>query len=352
MSLTQRKVVEVAVGVLVRPDGSFLLGSRPQGKPYEGYWEFPGGKLEPGETIVQALTRELEEEIGVQIEGATPWITIEHHYTHAHVRLHFMRVFRWRGEPHGRETQSLAWCRLDPGLNSATGDALHAPQLPSPLLPATLPCLRWLALPRFMGISQAAELGQVKFLRKLAAALEAGLRLVQIREPKLDAGQAAQLLTESMALAREHGAHVVVNSGHPRALWERAQGVHLRAAELAALTERPSIARVGASVHTRDELLKCGDFALDYAVLGPVAQTRSHPGQVPLGWPAFEAIALDSPVPVYAIGGMVSTDLDLAAGHGAHGIAAIRSVWSGAALEFGASEQLPGEQIQRSVSSG
>jgi 8-oxo-dGTP diphosphatase len=320
MSLEGRKPVEVAVGVLIRPDGSFLLGSRPQGKPYEGYWEFPGGKVEPGESLVEALTRELDEEIGVHIATATPWITIEHRYTHAHVRLHFMRVFEWRGEPHGRETQSLAWCRLN-------NDTPVTP-LPSPLLPATLPCLRWLGLPRVMGISQATELGTDAFLAKLAIALERGLQLVQIREPDLDADRVEHLVTETVARAREHGARVLVNSCHRQALWELAQGVHFRSVDLAALTERPALAHVGASVHSRAELLRCGYLALDHAVLGPVTSTLTHPGQAPLGWNAFGEIALDSPVPVFAVGGMRRADVDAGATHGAHGIAAIRSVWA------------------------
>ena len=101
--MTARPVVDVAVGVLIRPDGRFLLASRPEGKPYAHYWEFPGGKLEPGETVAAALARELHEELGVDIAAANPWVVREFEYPHAHVRLHFCRVTNWRGEPHARE---------------------------------------------------------------------------------------------------------------------------------------------------------------------------------------------------------------------------------------------------------
>lgn len=126
-----RPVTEVAVGVLLRPDGSFLLTSRPQGKVYEGYWEFPGGKLEAGETVEQALRRELHEEIGITINSAHPWKVEVVDYPHALVRLHFCKVFGWSGELHMREGQQCAWQRL--------------PLEVQPVLPGTLPVLAWMA---------------------------------------------------------------------------------------------------------------------------------------------------------------------------------------------------------------
>lgn len=126
-----RKVVDVAVGVLVRPDGDFLLTSRPPGKVYEHYWEFPGGKLEPGETVEQALRRELQEEIGITIGAVQPWKVELVDYPHALVRLHFCKVFDWTGELHMHEGQQFAWQRL--------------PVEVKPVLPGTLPVLAWFA---------------------------------------------------------------------------------------------------------------------------------------------------------------------------------------------------------------
>lgn len=125
------KPVDVAVGILMKPNGDVLLGQRPAGKPYEGYWEFPGGKVEAGETILHALKREFVEELGIQILSADPWCGVEHVYPHAHVRLHFYICREWQGEPQSLEGQAFAW----QGSVGVT-----------PLLPATIPLLEWLGL--------------------------------------------------------------------------------------------------------------------------------------------------------------------------------------------------------------
>ena len=130
-SSKDRKIVEVAVGVLIRPDGDFLLTSRPPGKVYEGYWEFPGGKLESGETVEQALRRELQEEIGISIGSVEAWKVETVDYPHALVRLNFCKVFDWSGDLHMHEGQTFAWQRL--------------PVTVQPVLPGTLPVLAWFA---------------------------------------------------------------------------------------------------------------------------------------------------------------------------------------------------------------
>ncbi|MDB5943530.1 MAG: 8-oxo-dGTPase [Ramlibacter sp.] len=129
-----RKEVEVAVGVLLRPDGAFLLTSRPPGKVYEGYWEFPGGKVEAGETVEQALRRELQEEIGITVAAVQPWKVERVDYPHALVRLNFCKVFEWSGELHMHEGQSFAWQTL--------------PVQVQPVLPGTVPVLQWFAAER------------------------------------------------------------------------------------------------------------------------------------------------------------------------------------------------------------
>lgn len=130
----RRSVTRVAVGVLIRGDGRVLMADRPVGKPYAGYWEFPGGKIEPGEGVDAALKRELREELGIDIGGSVPWVTFEFDYPHAYVELQFRFVRCWRGEPHAREGQRLRF--VDP-----------SGELPQPLLPAASPALRWLLLP-------------------------------------------------------------------------------------------------------------------------------------------------------------------------------------------------------------
>jgi 8-oxo-dGTP diphosphatase len=130
-STAERPVTDVAVGVLIAPDGALLLTSRPEGKVYAGYWEFPGGKLEAGETVEQALRRELQEEIGITIGVAHPWREKLVDYPHALVRLHFCKVFNWTGDLHMREGQQFGWERL--------------PVQCTPVLPGTIPVLEWLA---------------------------------------------------------------------------------------------------------------------------------------------------------------------------------------------------------------
>ena len=131
MSATQRTPVDVAVGVLIDGAGRFLMTSRPTGKVYADHWEFPGGKLESGETVAQALRRELNEELGIDIGEAHPWRVEMVDYPHALVRLHFCKVYEWAGEFEMREGQAMAWEQL--------------PVQVSPVLPGTIPVLRWFA---------------------------------------------------------------------------------------------------------------------------------------------------------------------------------------------------------------
>jgi 8-oxo-dGTP diphosphatase len=128
---SQRPLTQVAVGVLFQPDGHFLLTTRPPGKAYEGHWEFPGGKIEAGETLTQALTRELQEELGITIAEPQPWKTERIDYPHALVELHFCKVFQWQGELQMKEGQQFSWERL--------------PVQVTPVLPGTVPVLEWLA---------------------------------------------------------------------------------------------------------------------------------------------------------------------------------------------------------------
>ena len=128
---SQRPLTQVAVGVLFQPDGHFLLTTRPPGKAYEGHWEFPGGKIEAGDTLTQALTRELQEELGITIAEPQPWKTERIDYPHALVELHFCRVFQWQGELQMKEGQQFSWERL--------------PVQVTPVLPGTVPVLEWLA---------------------------------------------------------------------------------------------------------------------------------------------------------------------------------------------------------------
>jgi len=310
-----RAPVDVAAGVLMRPDGRVLLASRPEGKPYASYWEFPGGKVERGESITAALARELHEELSIDISAPYPWVVRVFDYPHALVRLHFFRVFAWRGPLTPREHQDFG---------------VFSPRvLPAgPLLPATVPVLRWLDLAPLYAITTISTLGLDRFLLQLEAALTRGLRLLQFREPELNEHEAASAFSRLLPLVRAAGATVLVNSRHDRRLCEQADGVHLTSADVARLRERPDHRWVTASAHSAAEIESAAALNVDALLVGPVQMTRSHPDRRPLGWSAFAQLIADCPIPVFALGGMRLSDLPNAIRHGAHGIACLSGVWS------------------------
>jgi 8-oxo-dGTP diphosphatase len=306
--------IDVAVAILIRPDGRVLLAQRPAGKVYGGWWEFPGGKIEPGEEAAHGLAREVHEELGVDAERAYPWLTRRFEYPHANVRLHFFRVLAWRGEPHGREGQAFAWqdlARLTVG----------------PVLPANGPVLKSLRLPTEYAISNATGVGEERFLAALDARLATGLRLVQLREKAMPRERLAALARRVVAAAASRGAIVLVNGDAALARDAGAHGVHLTASQLATATERPELEWVAASCHTAAELRRAEALGLDFAVLGPVRATPTHPGAATLGWEGFESGARDAAIPVFALGGVRRDDLERAWSRGAHGIAMIRGAW-------------------------
>lgn len=307
--------VEVAAAVIQREDGRFLLGQRPAGKVYAGYWEFPGGKIEAGEAPLPALARELHEELGVDIETAYPWLTRDYDYAHAAVRLRFFRVLKWSGTLRGRESQRFVWQAPD----SISVD---------PLLPANAPILRALRLPPVYAISHAAVLGRAEFLRRLERALAGGLKLVQVREKELGEKELADLAVRVIGLARAYGARVLVNGNLRLARSLGADGVHLTSAQLKEIGVRPDFGLVGASCHDAGELARAQALGVDFAVLGPVAPTPTHPGAPGLGWERFAALLKDCAIPVYALGGLTPSDLETAWRHGAHGISMMRGAWA------------------------
>jgi len=303
--------VDVAVAVLIRPDGMVLLARRPAGKVYAGYWEFPGGKVEPEEPVIDALKREIREELGVTIGRAHPWITRVFVYPHATVRLHFHRVTSWSGELRALEHEAIAWQRPD------------ATQV-APMLPANGPVLRSLSLPDEYAITRFAEMGE-PFFPRLESRLRGGLRLVQVREKNLPRDAVRAIARRVIGLARLHGARVLVNADVDLAREIGADGVHLTAAQLGA--PRPDLRWCGASCHSVEELQRAEALGADFAVLGPVRATPSHPDAAPLGWDRFRSIAAGASIPVYALGGVVPRDMEQAKTCGAHGLAMVRGAW-------------------------
>ena len=307
--------VHVAAGLLLQ-DGRVFITRRPTNTHQGGKWEFPGGKLLSGETALAALKRELHEELGVEVEEAVPYMQVRHRYLDKEVLLDVWRVTAYRGAPHGREGQGARW---------AAPSDLVALEFPA----ADLPVLRRLWLPPLYLISDAARIGKQKFFALLESALNAGARLIHLREPQMDESEFRAYASEVIALCRRHGARILLNASPELAVALGADGVHLKSARLMRLTERPlgNEFWVAASCHDADELKRAADVGADFAMLGPVAHTASHPGVVPLGWEKFENLCRGAALPVYALGGMRAVDLPRARAAGAQGVAMIRGVW-------------------------
>lgn len=305
--------IHVVAAVLRDRRGRVHVAERPAGRTLAGFWEFPGGKLEPGESARAALQRELKEELGIRVQGAYRLLRFAHRYPEREVELDVWRVTRWRGELAAQEGQQLAW-HTPAGLRNI------------PLLPADEPIIRALELPPLMLVTPPpAE--EASFLRGLQRSLDAGVDWVLFRAPSLDAVSYASLAEKVVRACRESGARVGLHCDASIAFGLGADGVHLGQKDLAAYRGHYHGLSLGVSCHTTEEILAAAALKPDYLVLGPVRVTSSHPGVPALNWEKFRELAITSPVPVYGIGGLGLADLETARDHGAHGVAAIRSLW-------------------------
>ena len=327
------KIIHVAVAILQRKNQfgyiEFLLASRPPGKGWAGWWEFPGGKIEADETPECALSRELQEELGITPTQTQQWLTRRFDYPKTRdsaaktVLLHFYFVTQWQGEISAKEGQQLNW---------------QNPQniTVSPVLPANSPIMKALALPPIYAISNVAEMGELAWLSALEAQLQQGLRLIQLREKHLANTALMRLAEQVLLLAKPYGAKVLFNHDITLAqeLGELSfgeMGVHLTSKQLISLNEKPrhlpSHFIVAASCHNAIELAHAEKLDLDFVVLSPVNISKSHENARPLGWEQFSALIQHTTIPVYALGGMQTSDLVQALNCGARGIAMQRAVW-------------------------
>jgi 8-oxo-dGTP diphosphatase len=309
-------LVHVAAAAIVDARGDVLIAQRPAHVHQGGYWEFPGGKVEPGEDARAALGRELHEELGIDIVQARPLIRVAHDYPDKRVLLDVWRVDGFRGEPHGREGQPIAW---------VAPDALPARAFPA----ANLPIVTAVRLPDRYLVTGEPVYDRQRFLERLEQALERGVQLVQLRAKGLSEAALCALAQAALAPCRRHGARLLVNADPAVAERSGADGVHLSSARLMALRERPLPKRywVAASCHDHRELRHASRIGVDFVVAGPVLPTTSHPGSPTLGWGGLRRLTEAAGVPVYALGGMKPEHLEQAWRHGAQGIAAISALW-------------------------
>lgn len=316
------RYLHVAVGVVKDPRGRVLLARRPDHVHQGGLWEFPGGKVEAGESLQAALRRELREELAIEAESLRPLIQIRHHYEDKSVLLDVWEVLGFQGSPRGNEGQPLAW--VEPADLQCGSDRVY--QLPA----ANEAILKALQLPDLLMVTGDFQ-DEADFLARLERALRDGVRLVQVRDPGgLRLRNWGQLLQEAASTSRAHGARLVLNSGLGLSA-EHFDGLHLRGPDLMACRSRPvpPDQLLGASCHSRKELEHATEIGADYALLSPVASTASHPQVAPLGWEGFRQMVEQVNLPVYALGGMEREDLSRARAMGGQGIAAIRALWKG-----------------------
>ena len=314
------KLVHVAIAVLLNAGGDkVLLTRRHQDAHQGGRWEFPGGKVDSGETVEQALVRELDEELGICPLDRRPLIRIRHQYPEFTVVLDTWLIHSFSGEPKGREAQPLQWVAVQ------DLDSIDFPE-------ANQAIVRAVQLPDRYVITPYEGNDFKELICFLNAVPSVDRELVQIRlRERLPNSDLADLVAEAQAT----GSRVMLNGPPELALEIGADGVHLSRKRLFELSARPLSEElmVAASCHDALALEQAQRIACDFVVLSPVAPTRSHPQAQPLGWRTFRELTDQARLPVYALGGMGPADRSAAWQHGAQGVAGISGFWPDVAIE-------------------
>lgn len=308
--------VHVAAAALIDTDGRVLLARRAAHAHQGGLWEFPGGKLEPGESTDSGLARELHEELGIVARSHRPLIRVRHDYPDRSVMLDVHRVDAWDDDPHGREGQPLAWVSIDELADY-------------PMPPADRPIVNALRLPSTYAITPPRIDDRAQFLGALDATLATGVRLLQLRLFDLSPSELFELGREVCTRCRARHAKVLLNGDPDTMTAIGADGLHLNSHALNVASERPVAEDklLAASSHTREDLDRAAAVGADFALLSPVLPTRSHPDADPLGWEGFAAMVDTVNIPVFALGGMNSGLVQTAWQRGAQGVAGIRGLW-------------------------
>ena len=312
-SAGSKEILQVAVGVIRNGRGEILIAKRKRSSHQGGLWEFPGGKIEAHETARQALRRELQEELAIVVEAATPLMTVDHDYGDRRVRLLVWSVERFSGRAHGREGQSLQWVSLR---------ELNRYAFPA----ANLPIISALQLPAYYAILDAPD--EAVLWRNLQAMLTRDVKLIQARLKSLPAARAVAFVESVYPLCRQAGAALLLNSSIAGSDRLPADGLHLTGRHLLALAKKPERSGwrwLAASCHNAEELQQAQRLGLDFVVLAPVLPTATHPGGDHLGWRCFSELTGRVNLPVYALGGLTQADLPRVRQAGGQGIAGIRA---------------------------
>ena len=318
--------LHVAVGVIKNNKNQVLLSRRSSNVHQAGLWEFPGGKLKPGETLREALSRELNEELGLTVNSAEPLIKIYHDYEKYSVLLDVWHVDSWEFDlsdhngQYGKEDQEIEWVNISSlgarGFPAANKPIIKAVQLPDLYLICPEP-------------SEPGVDGQ-NYMSNFRECISAGVRLLQLRFGERSHYDRHEALTiELLELCRSSHARLLINSLPDHAMKLGFHGVHLNSTRLMQLRERPLDENylVSASCHNAIELEHACKIDVDFAVLSPVNKTSSHQSTNPLGWDKFRVLVESASVPVYALGGMRANDMNNFRKFGGQGISVLGGVW-------------------------
>ena len=309
--------IHVVAGVLRDAQGNILLAQRPVDKHLGGLWEFPGGKCEVNESAVDALSRELHEELGIADISSRPLIQVRHDYGDKKIFLDVYLVTHWQGEPVGKEGQPLTWVSLN------EMEQYDMPLADEPIIKALKLPTRYLITPPDLSVTEVLD--------QLKVNLEKGERLFQWRLFGLNTDDWSETLAQANALAASYDASIMVNASVDDQKTYQLTSWHLNSRQLRELNERPGgIVMLSASCHNEIDLQQAEKLGVDFCVLSPVLPTRSHPDATPLGWAVFKDLVEKVNVPVYALGGMSPEQEAKALESGAQGVAGIRGLWRSA----------------------
>jgi len=305
-------MLHVVVGILTNNQSQVLISQRRSGTHLAGMWEFPGGKLDPGETRIEALSRELHEELGIDVTQAEPLIRIRHHYPERDVLLDVWRVNQYLGQPFGCEQQPLQW---------VFPECLGTYNLP----PADTPILKALSLPDFYVILDADNKSSTDLHDQLLRNAANQCSLFLLRSKTLDSEHYARLASELIQLSNRLQVKLLLNSSANQVKNLKSAGLHLSAQAACLLDNRPVTHDflLGVSCHNLSELQIAQRLDADFVLLSPVQHTQSHPHSTPLGWEQFSRLVDQINIPVYALGGLSHAHLVEAKQLGAQGLAGI-----------------------------
>jgi len=309
-------VAAVIEGDVDRRQHQILLARRPDHLHQGGKWEFPGGKVEPGESVLPALQRELKEELNLEVTRAEPLIKISHDYPDKKVLLDVWKVTQFHGPPQGLEGQEIRWV-----CKSQLGDY----EFPA----ANVPIVTAAQLPRRYIISPEVGTSLSAYLDQLKATVASGAELIQLRAKTATQSQWEAIQRCVRELKSRYRVEVLVNSDIAGVDANEFDGIHLTSRDLQAMQRRPEGVRwLSASCHSAEQIACAERLGVDFVTLSPVFATSSHPGAACLGKDDFAKLVCDAKVPVYALGGLKAGHLDWCLEAGAQGVAAITGLWA------------------------